>query len=231
MLKPVDPFKPQLRASKSKGDGTWTCNPHLGGNRFTGSTAPASREERMTKRTSRVFLLTLLLWSLSASAWGVGLFLMKDADEAAPTFQLKTFEGDRIQSTELRGKIVVLDFWMSTCAPCRKEMPELEKFYQEYKDHPDVVFFMVNSGYEPLEKAKECVKKKWYQSSSHPTYRYDLPFAYDEGSEAFQRFHLTAHPSLVIIDQENRIRLKHTGMVDRILQQLSRLVDQLLAEK
>lgn len=183
------------------------------------------------KPTCRVLLLTALLWGLSATAWSVGLFLMKDVDETAPAFQLKTFEGERISSSELQDKIVVLDFWMSTCGPCKKEMPELEAFYQEYKDHPDVAFFMVNSGYESLEKAKECVKKKWYQSSSHPTYRYDLPFAYDEGSEAFQAFHLTAHPSLVILDQENRIRLKHTGMVNRIRKQLCRVVEQLLAEK
>lgn len=185
----------------------------------------------MTIRMCRVFSVAVLLWSLSTPAWSVGLFLMKDADEKAPLFELCTFEGGRVQSSEFQGKIVVLDFWMSTCGPCKKEMPELETFHQKYKDHPDVAFFMVNSGYESLEKAKECVKKKWYQSSSHPTYRYDLPFAYDEGSEAFQAFHLTAHPSLVIIDSENRIRLKHTGMVEHILKQLNRVVDQLLAEK
>jgi peroxiredoxin len=62
-----------------------------------------------------------------------------DANALAPDFALSTPEGKKISLRDFRGKIVFLNFWASWCAPCREEMPSMEKLYQEFKNKNFVV--------------------------------------------------------------------------------------------
>ena len=57
----------------------------------------------------------------------------------APDFSVETLDGERITLADLKGKIVVLNFWFIECAPCIAEMPALNKLAEEYQDS-DVVF-------------------------------------------------------------------------------------------
>ena len=61
--------------------------------------------------------------------------------EIAPTpdFTLLTPEGGKISLRDFKGKTVFLNFWATWCAPCREEMPAMEKLYQEYRDKNFVV--------------------------------------------------------------------------------------------
>jgi len=52
----------------------------------------------------------------------------------APDFTLSTPSGASLSLAELRGKVVLLNFWATWCVPCRKEMPAIEALYQRYKD-------------------------------------------------------------------------------------------------
>ena len=52
----------------------------------------------------------------------------------APDFTLTTPSGASLSLSELRGKVVLLNFWATWCVPCRKEMPAIEALYQRYKD-------------------------------------------------------------------------------------------------
>jgi peroxiredoxin len=52
----------------------------------------------------------------------------------APDFTLSTPSGASLSLSELRGKVVLLNFWATWCVPCRKEMPGIEALYQRYKD-------------------------------------------------------------------------------------------------
>ena len=54
--------------------------------------------------------------------------------ETAIDFQLDLLTGEELQLSDLRGKVVVLNFWGSWCPPCRAEMPSFESIYREYKD-------------------------------------------------------------------------------------------------
>ena len=57
---------------------------------------------------------------------------MKDA-APTPEIALGTLEGKKISLKDFRGKVVLLNFWASWCVPCREEMPQMERLYQEYK--------------------------------------------------------------------------------------------------
>ncbi len=62
---------------------------------------------------------------------------------AAPDWQLKTVGGETVALAELRGKVVVLDFWANWCGPCRKLEPLFDQLVSEYQSHP-VKFFTLS---------------------------------------------------------------------------------------
>ena len=67
--------------------------------------------------------------------------ILQPMKEVAPTpeFSLATPEGKKVSLKDFRGKTVFLNFWATWCAPCREEMPAMEKLYQEYKNKNFVV--------------------------------------------------------------------------------------------
>src|SRR5690625_6200727 len=69
------------------------------------------------------------------ACWGLlALFLATGAQaEPAPDFTLKTNTGENLRLAEQRGKVVMVNFWASWCAPCRQEMPFLDELYQRYE--------------------------------------------------------------------------------------------------
>jgi len=60
-------------------------------------------------------------------------------DGMAPDFTLTTFDGETIQLSELRGQVVILNFWASWCGPCRAEAAALEAVWQQYRDRGVIV--------------------------------------------------------------------------------------------
>ncbi|WP_405101997.1 TlpA family protein disulfide reductase [Oceanobacillus sp. FSL H7-0719] len=64
--------------------------------------------------------------------------------ESAPDFELETLDGEVVKLSELKGQKVILNFWASWCPPCREEMPEMQKFYDDYKDDIKVIAINYN---------------------------------------------------------------------------------------
>jgi len=109
--------------------------------------------ENMISRGLRryFFLFLVALWLWSADGWaqstrsqGINYKLvpnleaMKD-QSAAPDFTLRDIQGKKVALKDFRGKLVFLNFWASWCAPCREEMPAMERLYQEFKDKGFVI--------------------------------------------------------------------------------------------
>ena len=75
---------------------------------------------------------------------------------AAPDFTLQTLEGRAAQLREFRGKLVLLNFWATWCAPCLHEMPSMERLYQTFKQ-TDFVLLAVSMDRQGAEVAKPYV--------------------------------------------------------------------------
>ncbi len=51
-----------------------------------------------------------------------------------PTFEIETITGQKLNSEDLKGKVILINFWATWCPPCREEMPYFENIYKKYKD-------------------------------------------------------------------------------------------------
>jgi cytochrome c biogenesis protein CcmG, thiol:disulfide interchange protein DsbE len=156
----------------------------------------------------------------------------QDSCQISPEFKFITLTGQEVASQDLKGKIIIIDFWSSDCTPCRTSMPQMEKFYQHYKNDQRIAVYLVNSGWETIEKAKSFAdtKRSGFLFFSWGT-KYDLPFAYDKGCSTLKTFGLDSNPSTIIIDSRFKIRVKHSGFIKDFYYFLSSHVEQYLAEK
>ena len=65
----------------------------------------------------------------------------------APDFELRTIKGDIVKLSDLKGKVVLLNFWGTWCGPCRREIPDFIKLYDEYNDDGlEIIGVAVQSG-------------------------------------------------------------------------------------
>jgi len=145
----------------------------------------------------------------------------------APAFSISKLDGTVLSSSEFRGHVVLVDFWATWCPACRRELPELDKLYRRYKGNSRVVFWAVDvqkNGDTP-EKACDFMLK----------YGYTLPVAVanEKSLEPLGSLNLEGFPSLIVIDQTDRVRLVHSGYdgSEQLQSKLGREIDSLLAER
>ena len=94
-----------------------------------------------------------------------GRFFERFLNKPAPPFRLKSVDGREIGLSDLKGKVVLLNFWFSSCFPCRQETPDLIALYHLYKDRGLVVLgintdslMMPDAGAEPMRRFLETYK-------------------------------------------------------------------------
>ena len=135
----------------------------------------------------------------------------------APEFNLLTLGGESVRSAELKGKVVVLDFWATWCGPCVEELPQFQATVDRWADRPEVVFLAVSVD-EDEDVVRRFMKKN----------EYDFPVARD--GEVDDDFGVSALPTIVLIGREGRIQYRHVGFDSKVdlTQKLSNEIDFLL---
>jgi thiol-disulfide isomerase/thioredoxin len=127
--------------------------------------------------------------------------------EEAPQFAFQTLEGDYVSLTDLRGKIILLNFWASWCAPCRKEFPDLLRAASK---NDDVILLALSSDIE--KEAAQAFITSLRKEKHLPTRLKNAYIGIDPGqkitSSLYQTYKL---PETLIIDKDLKIREKLIG--------------------
>ena len=100
---------------------------------------------------SRAWRLALLPLSLAL----IGAAPKPKIGELAPDVELMLVSGEKLKLSELRGQVVVINFWATWCVPCRKELPTLDSFYRATKQHGLRVFAVTTEDSLPLYQMKK----------------------------------------------------------------------------
>jgi thiol-disulfide isomerase/thioredoxin len=163
-------------------------------------------------RRQRRFAIALIVALLIGSGWyclsyaprQLSQSFSRVKDAAAPTFSLVPLS-EGAPSGSKSGKILVIDFFSTSCLPCIAELPEITALRSDLSGNDDIEFVLVGSdrfvGNDTPERFRAFAQRR------HLT----LPLAFDPAGKAHDSFGVTGVPALVIIDRTGRVRFTHEG--------------------
>ena len=115
--------------------------------------------------------------------------------EAAKDFQLDSIDGRKIRLSDLKGKVVLLNFWATWCAPCIKEMPLLVRTYERYKDN----------GFEVLAVSVDDKTERYKVPVFAREHKLTFPVLFDDGAQSLYK--VSSFPTTFFIDRQGNVRL------------------------
>jgi thiol-disulfide isomerase/thioredoxin len=131
----------------------------------------------------------------------------------APDFTMNDPEGKPVQLSSLRGKIVMIDFWASWCAPCRQENPKVVKLYQQYHE----------KGFEIIGVSLDKTKEEWLNAIQDDKLAWihvsDLQYWQNSAARLYS---VNAIPQSFLLDKEGKIiaKILRSGQLEAKLKEL-----------
>lgn len=183
---------------------------------FDNPTNPA-RPEKRRNVPGIVVVFVFLLALLGLLAWGLKKAQAGPRESGmAPDFSLTGYDGRTVTLSELRGQVVIINFWASWCVTCREEAAYLEQTWRKYEDQ-NVVFIGVD--YVDTEKAALAYIRE-----------FDITYINgpDIGTRISQAYNIQGVPETYFVAKDGELRGVHIGPMKA--PQLDQKIDELLAE-
>ena len=125
------------------------------------------------------------------------------SDKAAPDFTLTDLSGKSISLSDLKGKVIFVNFWATWCGPCRHEIPDFIEFYKENKDNGAVILGV------SVDKSANKVR----DFADEYKINYPIAMATDNIVKDYRPGKFI--PTTIIIDTEGMIQDKKVGVMDK----------------
>lgn len=172
---------------------------------------------RIWSKWGRFLAVFMVLGLLGLLGWGLYQVQKQPLEKGpAPDFTLTSFKGETYTLSQLRGKVVIINFWASWCPPCREEAAYLEQTWRKYKNK-DVIFIGVD--YVDAEKPALAYIKE-----------FDITYfnGPDLGTRISQSYNIKGVPETYYVAKDGTLRGNHIGPLKE--PQLDNKIDELLAE-
>lgn len=168
----------------------------------------------------RVHFLASLLLGFLLLATSAGAKQPLKVGDVPPDSLGRTLSGQRVKLSDYQGKVVIVTFWATWCAPCRHELPVLADI-QKQVSREKLVVFAVN-WQEKRERFREIVKR---------LKDIDLSLVSDEDGYFGKQYDVTGIPHMIIIGRDGRIAAIHIGYGEGEIPVLVKEINELLAAK
>ena len=142
----------------------------------------------------RAFSVVVVGGLLASLAWAADTL-----SGPAPGFALHSRDGEQISLADLKGEVVMINFWATWCVPCRQEMPHLQALYERYN----------SLGFELLAVNVEDNPegaRKWLEATP-----VTFPVLFDPKNEVSKLYDVVAMPSTVLVGRDGTMRSIHHG--------------------
>jgi thiol-disulfide isomerase/thioredoxin len=158
----------------------------------------------MKKKLTAILAILLVLGAVATSCPGQattdgGATGPPVVGKRAPDFELDTLDGQTIVLSQLKGRLVLVNFWATWCGPCRHEMPFLQQLYEDWPGE-ELVLLTVNVGENSSQVAQ------FLQSEG-----FSFTVLLDGEATVAQRYSVTGIPTTFFIDKESLIQKIKVG--------------------
>lgn len=136
----------------------------------------------------------------------------------APNFTLKSLNGKNLKLSEMRGNVVLINFWASWCGPCRQEMPLLNALHKKYEPLGFTVL-----GVNVEEKTGDA-------RGFLGNFPVDFPVLLDSSNKVSKLYDVVAMPTTVVVDRDGNMRFLHKGYKPGDEKEYRKMVKKLIRE-
>lgn len=174
-----------------------------------------ARPSRMPRPLVAFALVLMVALAAAAPAWAKA-----QVGQPAPAFSLSDRDGRTVKLADLRGKVVVVDFWASWCAPCKKALPAYDALAAAYAAKgAKVVFVAINIDGNQKNAAKLLAAIK------------TLVVLFDPSSQTVAAYDVPTMPTTYVVDPQGVVRFVNPGFEDGHEKKLGAQIDKLLPAK
>ncbi len=138
----------------------------------------------------------------------------------APNWELKGADGKSVSLKDLRGNVVLIDFWATWCGPCKMAMPGVQKVHEHFKDQKVKVF-----GISTWERDNKVDGPAKYMKDQGYTYNLLV-----EGDDVAAAYKVQGIPTFYVVDKDGKVALVNVGYDPKGEEQLIKVIEELLAK-
>jgi len=135
----------------------------------------------------------------------------------APQFSLANLDGKNVSLKDFANKVIVVDFWATWCAPCREEIPHLNKLYENYRGK-GLVVVGISMDTEEAEVVKQFAKE----------FRMEYPVVMADENVQQDFGGVLGLPTTFIIDRKGNIVKKYTGYQPGMIGDMEQIIKELI---